>query len=201
MILLRLLPEKSSNLKEVLNAELRNCTESKSINLSYGKILPLTEHTYDFIISPNLLNGELYLLSAFEGLIIINSQFFSPKIYENNLNLRLKGRTLQIGSPLIKDAITVTGTTYKLDSKDEIVRAIIPLPFKDSVFDNVVISEVMDYDVVREAYRVTKRGGKGMIIVPQNNAVDALKVLSIKFRIISASEVNKYWIIEGVKVR
>ncbi|AAY80552.1 conserved protein [Sulfolobus acidocaldarius DSM 639] len=188
-------------MKEVLNAELRNCTESKSINLSYGKILPLTEHTYDFIISPNLLNGELYLLSAFEGLIIINSQFFSPKIYENNLNLRLKGRTLQIGSPLIKDAITVTGTTYKLDSKDEIVRAIIPLPFKDSVFDNVVISEVMDYDVVREAYRVTKRGGKGMIIVPQNNAVDALKVLSIKFRIISASEVNKYWIIEGVKVR
>ncbi|AHC51495.1 methylase [Sulfolobus acidocaldarius SUSAZ] len=81
------------------------------------------------------------------------------------------------------------------------MRAIIPLPFKDSVFDNVLISEVMDYDVVREAHRVTKRGGKGMIIVPQNNAVDALKVLSIKFRIISASEVNKYWIIEGVKVR
>ena len=194
MKIARLLPNDAKDLKEVRLVK----NGKEVIDLSYQKISLLSN--YDLIFSPNLLEGELSLLSLLSPIIVKDGSIYKPRI-KKPLKLELKGRSLLIGSPLVEGLVTVNGIENVI-RVDEEVKGIYPLPFRDEAFDNTVISEIMDYDVVREAYRVTKFGGRGYIIVPFTvDPVEALKVLSIKYRITNAKALNHYWIIEGVKTQ
>ncbi|BCU70878.1 class I SAM-dependent methyltransferase [Stygiolobus caldivivus] len=206
MKIAKLLPTSARSLKEINELIIEEIEKNstlkirrENVSLSYGKISLISQNTYDLIFCPNLLDGEFSLLSLLSPLIIRDSSFFNSSNTKEPIGFQLRGRSLLIGSPLLQDLITVSGAETIIRT-DEEVRAIYPLPFRDEAFDNVVISEVMDYDLVREAFRVTKTGGKGYTIVPFHiDPVDALKTLSIKYRIINAKAIKHFWIIEGVK--
>ncbi|MEJ2780170.1 hypothetical protein WIW89_04480 [Stygiolobus sp. CP850M] len=206
MKIVTLLPLSAKNLKEVNEAIVSSLDNNKHkyeiFSLSYQKISVVGQSSYDMIFSPELLEGEMSLLHLLSPLVIrTNSSlsFHTPRL-RPPLKLELKGKSLLIGSPLVEGLISVTSHDCLL-STDEEIRAVYPLPFRDEVFDNVILSEIMDYDLVKEAYRITKRGGKGFIIVPFCvDPVNALKVLSVKFRIINAIAKNRFWIIEGIKI-
>jgi len=197
---LELLPSDAKTLKHSLSAIYHNDGKKEEIDLSYSKISQITSDNYDFIFSHKLLNGEALILKNITSFLIIDTRFFRY-IRSKKLNLNLKGKTLQIGSPLTNATVTVSNDLAYF-YVDNLVNSVYPLPFRDNSFDNVIISEILDYDIIREASRVLKNNGKAYLIINAFDGVrpvEAIKVLSIKFNIKFARELEGFWIIEGTK--
>ncbi|QIW23683.1 hypothetical protein EWF20_05585 [Sulfolobus sp. S-194] len=197
---LELLPSDAKTLKQSLKAVCHNDGRKEEIDLSYSKISQIINDNYDFVFSHKLLDGEALILKNITDFLILDTRFFRY-MRNKKLNLNLKGKTLQIGSPLTNSTVTVSNDVAYF-YVDNLVNSVYPLPFRDNSFDNVIISEILDYDIIREASRVLKNIGKGYLIINAFNGVrpvEAIKVLSIKFNIKFAKEFEGFWIIEGTK--
>lgn len=191
MKIARLLPETARNLKEVEKIEIKQGDKKEVQELIYERLSAIGNSTYDVIFSPKLLNGELRLLSRLSEILIFDNSLFDEKveIFKDSIIKIKSGKTLEI--------------THPLEFNGDYIDALLPFPFRDEAFETVVIREVLDYDVIKEAWRVTKKGGKGVLVFPFSKCdpADAIKLLSIKFTVVSAREYKKYWIVEGVKRR
>lgn len=195
---LELLPPTAKTLKQSLLAKYHNDGKSEEIDLAYSKIPSIEIDHFNFIFSHPLLKGEALLLQNVSDFIIVGDKFFQ---YEGKkINLKLQGKTLQIGSPLIDALVTVSNEITKFQV-DEVIDSLLPLPFRDNSFDNVVISELLDYDVVKESFRVLKNSGNVYLILyyADVSPIEGVKVLSTRFIIKDVKEMQKYWIIRGNK--
>ncbi|MEJ2774827.1 MAG: hypothetical protein RXR59_05455 [Sulfolobus sp.] len=191
MKIARLLPETARNLKEVEKIEIEQGNKKEVQELIYERLSAISNSTYDVIFSPKLLNGELRFLSRLSEILIFDSSLFNEKaeILKDSIIKIKNGKTLEI--------------THPLEFNGDYIDALLPFPFRDEVFETVIIREILDHDIIKEAWRVTKKGGKGVLVFPfgKCDPADAIKLLSIKFNVVSAREYKRYWIIEGVKRR
>ncbi|BFH73878.1 methyltransferase domain-containing protein [Sulfurisphaera javensis] len=197
---LELLPTHAKTLKQSLKAIIHDNGKSEVIDLAYSKIPQLLQDKYDFIFSHKLLDGEALILHNFTSFLAVNDQFYQYN-KKTKLDLKLKGRTLQIGSPLVDSTVTVSNEIAYF-FVNELIDSVYPLPFRDLSFDNVIISEVLDYDLIKEASRVLKNNGKGYLIINAFSGVrpaEAIRAFSIRFITKFVKEMNGFWIIEGTK--
>ena len=197
---LELLPLEAKSLKQSLKAIYHQDGKKEEIDLSYSKISQIMQNRYDIIFSHDLLDGEALMLKNISDFLVIKDSFYTlfPR---KKVDLKVKGRSLQIGSPLVYTTVTVSNLQAFFYA-DEVVNSVYPLPFRDSSFDSVVISEVLDYDIIREASRVVKKSGKAYLIFNAFKGikpVEAIRAFSIKFIPLFAKEQNGFWIIEGTK--
>jgi len=196
---LELLPSDAKSLKQSLKAIYHQNGKMEEIDLSYGKFSQIAQNRYDIIFSHEILDGEALLLKNVSDFLVVNSAFYV--FHRKKLDLKLKGKSLQIGSPLVQATVTVSNIQSSF-YVDDVVNSVFPLPFRDSSFDVVIISEVLDYDIIREASRVVKNSGKAYLIVNAFKGLrpaEAVRAFSIKFIPLFAKELNGFWIIEGKK--
>lgn len=196
---LELLPSDAKSLKQSLKAIYRQDGKKEEIDLSYEKLSQITQNRYDIIFSHEILDGEALLLKNVSDFLVVNDSFYV--FYRKKLDLKFKGKSLQIGSPLVQATVTVSNAQASFYI-DDVVNSVFPLPFRDSSFDTVIISEVLDYDIIREASRVVKKSGKAYLIINAFKGVrpaEAVRAFSIKFIPLFVKELNGFWIIEGKK--
>lgn len=197
---LELLPETAKTLKQSIKAIYHQNGKLEEIDLSYSKISQLLQNRHDIIFSHSLLDGESLMLKNTAEFLVVNNSFFTFHRLRK-LEMKLTGKSLQIGSPLVDATFTVSNIRASFYI-DDVIEAVFPLPFRDSSFDNVVVSEVLDYDIIKEASRLLKRTGKAYLIINAFRGVrpvEAIRAFSIKFITTFAKEQNGFWIIEGVK--
>ena len=197
---LELLPPEAKSLKQSLKAIYYHDGKKEEIDLSYSKLSQIVQNRPDIIFSHELLDGEALLLKNVSDFLVIKDSFYTFFL-KNRVDLKVKGRSLQIGSPLVSATVTVSNP-QAIFYINEIVDAVYPLPFRDSSFDTVIISEVLDYDIIREAARVIKKGGKAYLIINAFKGVkpvEAIRAFSIKFIPLFVKELNGFWIFEGIK--
>ena len=197
---LELLPHEAKSLKQSLKAIYYHDGGKEEIDLSYGKLSQIVQNRPDIIFSHELLDGEALLLKNVSDFLVVKDSFYTffPR---KKVDLKIKGRSLQIGSPLVSATVTVSNS-QSIFYLDEIVNAVYPLPFRDSSFDTVIVSEVLDYDIIREAARIIKKGGKAYLIINAFKGIkpaEAIRAFSIKFIPLFAKELNGFWIFEGTK--
>lgn len=174
----------------------------KEYDLIDSKLKRIIELSPDKIIVKKALIGEINLLK-----IISKEVEYRDSINKVNINLdeiRVpSNKILQIGDIVTNANFTIT--IGNLLGQNPIL-SVLPLPFRDESIDEVIIFEVLDYDVVREVYRVLKKNRKIFTIIRDKlfGGVDpilGIKVLSLKFEIIKVYEKKGYWIVEGIKKR
>ncbi|QKQ99146.1 methylase [Metallosphaera tengchongensis] len=166
------------------------------INASMGRtsVLPAG----DVLIGRDMLRGEMDVLSMIYPFVVNNQEVVRyHKTVADYPQLQLRGRKLGVGW-CDEDFVACISKR-----RGENVISLHPFPFKDEVFDYVLIYEILDYDLVREAYRVTKKGGKLMILIRDEifggvKPSIALKFM-VKFQVSSVSLKGGFWVIEGVK--
>lgn len=164
--------------------------KKEEISLAYGRISNL--QNVDFLFSNNLLYGERNFLRAISDFIVDGEKIVrSAESYYFNC----EGAELCIGNSEISSA-TIFG--------DEVI-FFYPFPFRDNSISRLIIFEILDYDVFKEAHRVMKRNGKLKIIIRdiQHGGLhikDVLKFI-IKFKIEKISWNRGFWIIEAKKIK
>lgn len=152
-----------------------------------------------------LLDGEVRFLSNVCD-IVINGEDVntfipgSSQVYQLELNGKISGITLQVGGEMVSNEVMIG---YPLLNNDGVF-SLIPFPFRDESFDNVMIFDILDFSLIEEAERVLKRNGKAYLIVKDKSIngvdpVEATKVFSYRFAINLIRERKKHWIIEGKK--
>lgn len=198
---LELLPNDAHSLKQSLKAIKHNNGKAEELDLSYAKLSQIATDKFDFIFSHFLLDGEALILKNISDFIVINDRFYEF-CGTRKVDLKLKGKTLQIGTPVSNALVTVTNNSAFIFTSSNIIEAVYPLPFREESFDNVVVSEVLDYDIIKEASRVLKKQGVGYLIInafKKVRPVEAIKIFSIRFIVRFVVEKNGFWIIEGTK--
>ncbi|MCI2414501.1 MAG: class I SAM-dependent methyltransferase [Candidatus Aramenus sp.] len=156
----------------------------------------------DFLVGTSLLEGEKDVLNMVADFVVDGKRL----VREVELlsfeypEVKVSERTLAVG-------ICPKGAVACLTSVpgENAVRSIYPFPFRDSSLDKVVFFEVLDYDMVREANRVLRKGGEVELWVRDEvyggvNPSVALKFL-IRFHVQGASLRGKYWVIKGKKLK
>jgi ubiquinone/menaquinone biosynthesis C-methylase UbiE len=129
----------------------------------------------------------------------------------------LEGLTLDIGcgdghySSHIKNYVGVDMAWSSLtkrwhtENKDRVQGTAQNLPFRDSVFDNVVISECLEHIsdrevVLKEIHRISKIGGTIIVTVPYGNApfnmvwMTPLGDYGVNYRLYLHGEMNEHYI-------
>jgi len=197
---LELLPHEAKSLKQSLRAIYHQDGKKEEIDLSYGKLSQIIQNRHDIIFSHELLDGEALILKNISDFLVVKDSFYTF-LLRKKVDFKVKGKSLQIGSPLVSTTVTVSNPQASF-YLDEIVDSVYPLPFRDSSFDSVVISEVLDYDTIKEASRVVKKSGKAYLIFNAFKGIkpaEAIRAFSIRFIPLFAKELNGFWIIEGTK--
>ncbi|ARM76047.1 class I SAM-dependent methyltransferase [Acidianus manzaensis] len=162
--------------------------KKEEISLAYGRISNFQK--VDFLISKNLLYGEINFLQYISD-FIINGEKIVRK--EDSKYIPCK-YDLCIGNSEISSGIL----------KENNIIFFYPFPFRENSISSVLVFEILDYDLMRELYRVMKKHGKLKVMVRDNfsgglTAKDILKYI-IKFKIDKISWENEYWIIDARKL-
>lgn len=156
----------------------------------------------DFIIGKSLLYGEKNLLSLTADYVIDRDKIIrSENLFGNFPAIKFKNKAITIGFCPEIGEIACISTLHQTNS----LQAIYPLPFRDSSIDEVVFYEVLDYDIMREANRILKIGGRVYLIIRDQvfggvNPRDSLKFF-LNFYIESAQIKDSFWIVKGKKIR
>ncbi len=170
--------------------------------VNFGLTRSSSLNRYDFLVSSSLLAGEKDVLNMVADFVVDGKRL----VREVELlsfeypEVKVSGRTLAVG-------ICPKGAVACLTSVpgENAIRSIYPFPFRDSSLDKVIFFEVLDYDMVREANRVLRKGGEVELWVRDEvyggvNPSVALKFL-IRFYVQGASLRGKYWVIKGKKLK
>lgn len=156
----------------------------------------------NFIIGNSFLYGERNLLSLTADYVIDGNKIIrSENLFENFPSIKFKGKTVTVGFCPEIGEIACISTLHQHNS----LQAIYPLPFRDSSIDEILFYEVLDYDIMREANRILKIGGRVYLIIRDQvfggiDPRDSLKFL-LKFYIESAQIKDNFWIIKAKKIR
>lgn len=162
----------------------------EEISLAYGRISNIDK--VEYLFGKNLLYGERNYLRIATDFIIDGDKFVRN---ENSEYFDCKDAQLCLGNSEIS-----SGSLFG----DEI-SFFYPLPFRDNSILTAILFDILDYDLMREIYRVLKKNGKLKIMVSDVNKgglsiKDALRYI-IKFKVDKISWDNGYWIVEARKTR
>ncbi len=157
---------------------------------------------YDFLVGSSLLAGEKDILMMVADFLVDGGRIVKKVdvLSFDYPEVKASGKTLTVG--ICPDGAVACITSLPVQGA---VRSVYPFPFRDSSFERVILFELLDYDAVREANRVLKRGGEVELWVRDEvfggvNPSQALKFL-VRFQVKGASLKGKYWVIKGKKVK
>lgn len=155
------------------------------ISLAYGRISNFID--LDILIGKNFLDGEINFLGQVYGIIIDGSSIARKTTVEDF------DAELTLGNVAISSA--------KLF--DDFIMFFFPFPIRDCSINNSIVYEILDYDVMRELYRITKPGGRVRIIIRDKLhgglRVDDIMKFMIKFDLEKISWENGFWVIDLIK--
>ncbi|AWR97399.2 hypothetical protein DFR86_07450 [Acidianus sulfidivorans JP7] len=160
----------------------------EEISLAYGRISNFQR--VDFLIAKNLLYGEKNFLQYISDFIIDGEKI----IRKENSEFISCNYDLCIGNSEISSG------TLRQDN----ITFFYPFPFRENSISSVLVFELLDYDLMREIYRVIKKQGKLKVMVRDDlsgglTAKEILKYI-IKFKIDKVSWENGFWIINARKL-
>jgi len=119
----------------------------------------------------------------------------------------LSGKVVQLGYPAPGGGIIAWSEPwFEIMNEGEQLGSLLPLPFRDQSIDGIVMGELAEHEVVSEAHRVLKKGGKilGMTRDPSHGGVDPVllsSILSWRFNVIRAEVREGVWLVHAVKLK
>ncbi|AEB94865.1 methylase [Metallosphaera cuprina] len=171
-------------------------TELVNAGMGRSSVLPQV----DVLMGKDMLAGEMNLLSSVYSIVVNHNKIVRyDKMILNYPKMPFEAKSLSIG--YCDEGFSACMSAAGSNS----VHAIYPFPFRDESFKSVLSYEVLDYDIVRESYRVLRKGGKFFLIFRDEifggvRPNTALKFL-IKFSLSSAYLRDGFWIIEARKIK
>ncbi|AKV74472.1 MULTISPECIES: methylase [Metallosphaera] len=171
--------------------------ERVSASLGRSSALPYA----DLVVGRDMLRGEISLLSSVYPIVVNGDRIVRfDQIAGKFPELLPGGKTLGVGWCDESHVACLSGSM-----SGNVVNGLYPFPFREGVFDNVIVYEILDYDVIRESHRVVKRGGKLFLVFRDKvfggvKPSEALKFL-VKFNVISLALRDGFWIVESKKIR
>ncbi|MCG3108188.1 hypothetical protein L3N51_00469 [Metallosphaera sp. J1] len=171
--------------------------EKVSASMGRSSVLP----DADLIMGRDMLRGEIGLLSSAYPVIVNGDRIVRfDQMAGKFPEIAVKGKTLGVGWCAENHVACLSGSGL-----GDLIHGVHPFPFRDEVFDNVIAYEILDYDVVRESHRVTRRGGRFFLVFRDKlfggvKPSEALKFL-VKFNVVSLALKDGFWIVESKKIR
>ncbi|NON63034.1 MULTISPECIES: hypothetical protein [Acidianus] len=158
--------------------------KSEVFSLAFGRSSAL--QNADLIFGKDYLLGEKNVLRIIFSLVIDGEKIIRV---ENSSYPHFHGGLIIGNRP---DAIG--------EINEEPLTFIYPFPFRDSSISEITFFEILDYDLVKEAYRVIKRKGIMRLIVRDKiheglDIGDILKFV-IKFSISKVKWKDNFWVVE-----
>jgi len=184
----------------ILNAVKAIDLEGREYDILQDKISTLLRLKPKKIITKKALIGEINILKGIaEEVIFSNNTQIKFEVLEKFFEYKRNEKILQLGYKILNTGVYIGYNTDK-----EGVVGIFPFPFRDDSFDEIIIFEILDYEITREVHRVLKKGKRVYLIVRDIikdgvNPIQAIKVLSYKFEVSKIFERAGFWIIEGIK--
>ncbi|WP_236751519.1 hypothetical protein [Acidianus sp. HS-5] len=157
----------------------------EEINLAYGKISNFID--LDILIGNKFLDGEKNFLGQIYDIIIDDSHIIE-KIEDKKFKAEMTLGNVAISSAKIFD---------------DFVTFFFPFPIRDCSIKSSVVYEILDYDIMREIYRITKLGGRTRVIIRDKLhdglAIDNIMKFIIKFYVEKISWKDGFWMIDLIK--
>ncbi len=159
--------------------------KKEETDLAYGRI---SNFMYlDLLIGNKFLDGEKNFLRQVYDIIVDDS-----RIIESVENDEFKAE-MTLGNIAISSSKIF----------NDFVTFFFPFPIRDCSIKSSIIYEILDYDIMREIYRVTKLGGKTRVIIRDKLhgglTIDNIMKFIIKFYVEKISWKDGFWIIDLIK--